>query len=382
MTLYVLVDFVDENTEFSERKWQVVLEESASSDPLKILLLSASEIQDYQHKEHEIWLVLSAKVCSFYTIQIPKVSTKDILPAIGSILEDDLTQNFSEYHCFYQPSASGKSLDLQVGLIDKHIYTHLLYEWQSHGVSISGVSVDWLALNDHEFLLMSSGHALVNSEALKGYILCSRVNQILTDLKQSTQVFYFDKPETALHDGQLLAQEFPIWLISRLKLKGLFDISMRKKRFDLLESMPRSRVEYFFIRASASLFIMSLLGFSFFFVRNTIEYFHNKKIMSTYTEQATDDLERKLSIYQAHQTQKNKFWSLFISLQKAMVPGIRLENFSYEQEHVKCALTASDMSILQNFKRRLNQAHLSVQESQVLVENEGIKATIELRGHP
>jgi hypothetical protein len=382
MTLYVLVDFVDENIEFSERKWQVVLEESASSDPFKILLLSASEIQDYQHKEHEIWLVLSAKVCSFYTIQIPKVSTKDILPAIGSILEDGLTQDFSDYHCFYQPFASGKTLVLRVGLIDKHIYTHLMYQWQSHGVSISGVTVDWLALNDNEFLLLPSAHALVNTEELKGYLLSSRVNQILEDLKQSTQVFYFDKPEITLHNGQLLAQDFPIWLISRLKLKGLFDISMRKKRLNLLESMPRTRVEYFFIRACVGLFTVSLLGFSFFFIRNSTEYFHNKKIMSTYTQEATDDLEHKLSIYQAHQTQKNKFWSLFISLQKAMVPGIHLENFTYEQEHLKCALTASDMSILQNFKRRLSQAHLSLQESQVLVENEGIKATIELRGHP
>ena len=62
-----------------------------------------------------------------------------------------------------------------------------------------------------------------------------------------------------------------------------------------------------------------------------------------------------------------------------MIPGINIKYFDYDQEHLKLRVTALEMPLLQNFKRRLLQAHLSVQESQVQVQQDGIQASLELR---
>lgn len=382
MTLYVLVDFIDENIEFSARKWQVVLDENLPQESLKLLNLRLEQIQAYLSQGHEVWLILSAKVCSFYQVQLPKLSKKDIIPAIGSVLEDGLTQAFDDYHCFYQVLSSSKNLVLQVGLIDTKLLTDIMYQWQSSGITISGTTIDWFALNNNEFLLLPDGHALAATETIKGFIFNSLLKQTISAMPTSTIFFSFNSSEPFLENANLIELDFPMWLLKRLKSKGLFDISMRKKHFDFLESMPRGRIEFIFIRACISLFALSLLATTILFIKNSIEYFNNKKIMSTFTEQATDDLEQKLHIYQSHQAQKNKFWGLFIAIQKAMLPGIRIENLNYDQGKLKFALSASDMSVLQQFKRRLMQARLAPQESQVLVEKEGIKATIELRVHP
>ena len=76
---------------------------------------------------------------------------------------------------------------------------------------------------------------------------------------------------------------------------------------------------------------------------------------------------------------KNKFWGLFISLQKSNLPGIVVKHFDYSQDHLKLVVEASDTRIFQMFKKKLMQSHIRVEQSQVVVQQNGIKANLDLR---
>ena len=143
--------------------------------------------------------------------------------------------------------------------------------------------------------------------------------------------------------------------------------------------MQKKHIESLFIKFSMGLLVLSILVFMGFFVKNLINYTHNKHIIQSFSLQATDDLELKLATYQRHQVVKNKFWGLFISLQKSNLPGIVVKHFDYNQEHLKLVVEASDTRIFQMFKKKLMQSHIRVEQSQVVVQQNGIKANLDLR---
>ena len=372
--LYIFQDDLHWPQSLDLLQWQVVLDDGQ----LQFLTIGLPDILQYVQAGHEIWLILSSQIASIHHVSLPKVSRKDILPAIASILEDQLTQEFSHLHCFYQIQEQKKTTSkYEVVLIDRHHFQQSLLKWQSLKVPVMGVTLDWFALQSNQVVCLENGDAIANSEIFQGFVPKSLLQTQRFKLAQGTD-FYSQQPipDTPYHP---INTSVPQWLVHRLKTQGLVDISMRPKSFQHLEWMQKKRIESLFIKCSVGLLAVSILGFMGFFVKNVLNYTHNKHIIQSFSQQPTDDLELKLATYQRHQVVKNKFWGLFISLQKASLPGIVVKHFDYSQEHLKLVVEASDTRIFQMFKKHLMQAHIRVEQSQVLVQQNSIKANLDLR---
>ena len=372
--LYIFQDDLHWPQSLDLLQWQVVLDD----DQLQLLTIGLPDILQYVQEGHEIWLILTSQVAGIHHVSLPKVSRKDILPAIASVLEDQLTQEVSHLHCFYQILEQQKTTSkYAVVLIDRHHFQQSLLKWQSLKVPVMGVTLDWFALQSNQVLCLENGDAIASSDIFQGFVPKSLVQTKRLELQQATTVYsqqpINDMPYHPIHTS------IPQWLVHRLKTHGLVDISMRPKSFQHIEWMQKKRIESLFIKFSVGLLVLSILVFIGFFVKNVINYTHNKHIIQSFSLQATDDLELKLATYQRHQVVKNKFWGLFISLQKANLPGIVVKHFDYNQEHLKLVVEASDMRIFQMFKKKLMQSHVRVEQSQVVVQQNGIKANLDLR---
>jgi hypothetical protein len=264
-------------------------------------------------------------------------------------------------------------------LIEKTKLNQIQDQWNSLGILFTGITLDWYALNDNEVLLLPDGDGIANIDNIKGWVSKSLVpNKVI---------------QSGLHPAyySCLSCPYPIqfnnigdnlyqWVAERIvKNQRLFDIRMLSRKLPFLEGISNSQIKDVFLKFVVGFGIFTLIVDAGFFVKNFIHYRHQKQILQSYTEVATDSLEQKLLIYRQQLAQKNKFWVVFNGLQQAMMPGIHIKHFDYTQEHLKINITALEMPLFQNFKRRLFQAHLDVQESQVQVSQEGVQANLDLR---
>lgn len=329
--------------------------------------LTLAEIVQYQGLGHEICYVLSCKQVGLHQIQLPKLAKKDMLAAIGSILEDQLTEEFSQLNCFYKLEADKEAFTYIIGLINQLQFQESLSFWSSHGVFLNKVTLDWFALSNHQLLLMQDGDAIANTEML-GWIPRSLVH---SKLPLSSQTNY----QTLSFESDI---ERKLWIVKQLKHKSIFDIRMQASSSQKL-ALSRATVEKGLKWGLISWVAISLIVFLGFFGHNWWQYSKNQKWIESFSEQPTESLELKLAKYRHYQSEKNKFWGVFVALQHAIGRDITIKNFDYSQEHLKMTVMASDMSHFQDFKRLLIKSRLKVDVSQVLVQQEGIKANVDLQ---
>lgn len=379
MTVYVLLDEYRETSDWGLSSWRIVVQDIKQPELLVQQEASLKQIQELSSQGHSLWLILSAKFASLHQIKFPKMSGKDILPAIRSVVEDDLTQNFDAYHCFYQIQVQGKENRILFGLMDKTFFEYVLYFWQKHGIAVAGITLDWFALNASEVLFLESGDALAHVGELRGWLQKSLVPSRLLNKSKSFQSFCISSHDDMHIHAQPISLSYLIWLVKRLLHTGLFDISMPVKTVKFLDNLSRPQLERLFLKMALGMLGISLLGFSGIFIKNCVYYFENQKKIESYAAHTKVNLEQKLLTYQRQQAQKNQFWKLFIGLQQAVKPGLQLINLNYEAQHLILTVKARDMGVLQKFKQALIRAHLYVKESQVIVENRGISASIEIK---
>jgi hypothetical protein len=371
MTIFIFNEYCDLETQ----TFPIVLQELQQ---LKCLSLSIHEILKYHQNGHEIWLVLPVKMCSIHQVELPKLSRKDVIPAIESILEDCLPQDFQDLHCFFH-GPMGKPGIFQVAVIEKKRLSQIQEQWSSLGVIPAGITLDWYALKDNQVLLLPGGDAIANTDAFKGWVSKSLVEAKLIQMPLSS-IFYSLVPCVYNIQFNPIREQMNQWVVEQILLNnGLYDIRMTSRRIPMLEGISNAQIKDVFLRFAVGFALFTVILDIGFLINNFIHYRHQKYILQSYTEVATDSLEQKISIYRRHLAQKNKFWLVFNGLQHAMMSGINIKHFDYSQEHLKVRVTALEMPLLQNFKHRLQQAHLNVQESQVQVQQDGIQANLEIR---
>lgn len=362
--LFVFSEQLSLNHQAIDRLWPVYLDENES---LEFKELTLVEIANYQSLGHEICLVLSSKFVSFHQILLPKLAKKDMLAAIGSMLEDQLTEEFSKLHCFYKLEPNKEPFTYTIGLIDDLQFQGCLNFWSSHGVFLNQVTLDWYALANHQWLTMTDGDALANTDIL-GWVPRSLVNsKLLSSPKTSHEALSFES------DIQKNS-----WIVQQLKQKSIFDIRMNTGSGQRLV-LSRSYIEKGFKWGLAGWVGISMLLFMIFFGHNWWQYTKNQKWIESFSEQPTESLELKLAKYRHYQSEKNKFWTVFVALQHASNPEISIKSFDYNQEHLKLTVMARDMAHFQEFKRLLLQSRLKMDVSQVVVQQEGIKAIVDLK---
>jgi type II secretory pathway component PulL len=365
--LFVFSEQLVINQNEPQQVWPVFFDEEKASETKALTL---AEIAEYQIQGHEICLVLSCKHVGLHEISLPKLAKKDMLPAIASVLEDQLTQDFSKLHCFYRLESGKATVTYLVGLLDGLKFQQCLNFWSSQGIFLNQVSLDWFALSKPQLLLLPDGDAIVNADIL-GWVPSSLVNyRLLSSSENAYEILSFESDE-----------QRQAWIVGQLKQKTLFDIRMKAPSSQKL-ALSRVNIEKGFKWSLLTWFVISFLGFLIAFGQNWRQYAKNQQWIESFSEEPTQGLELKLAKYRRFQAEKNKFWGVFIALQHAIGRDISIKTFDYTQAHLKLTVIAGDMSHFQDFKRKLIQSRLKVDVSQVLVQQEGIRANIDLRMNP
>lgn len=378
MTIFIFLDSQAKIEDVCQHQFTVVKEQLARGE-YETTVLGFSQLLSDVEQGQDFWLVLPAKLASLHILQLPKLSRKDLLPALRSMLEEQMIDDFDKYHCFYQSVSSGAGLDLLVGLTDKTYLDNLVYQFEANGVQLAGVTLDWYALKPNEALLLSSEEALVRTADFLGWVPKSLLKAKLLPKLATVQVFAVKSLDFAPLNTEVLNETFFVWLIKRCRHHGLFDILMPYKAFNLLDKLPKAKAELYTKRGVLVLFISSILFFMGLFLSNSYQHYKNKQMIASFITEPSENLEAKLTEYRLHQAQKNQFWKVYIGLQKSYLPEIKILNFSYTQGVIHLSLSSNSTSDFQSFKQNLRQNQIQAQESQVLVSGQGLKANLDLR---
>jgi len=378
MTIFIFIDSQAKIEDVCQHQFTVVKEgqppglyETTVMDFQK-LLACVAEGEDF-------WLVLPSKLVSLHVLQLPKLSRHDIIPAVRSVLEEQMIEDFDSYHCFYQSASSSQGLDLVIGLMDKIFLNQLCYQFEANGVQIAGVTLDWFALNQNEALLLSSEEAIVRTSDFLGWVPKSLLKAKLLPKLANAHVFAVRSLDLAPLNTEILNETFYVWVIKRFRQRGLFDILMPYRPFNVLDKLPKAKAELYTKRGVAVLFFSSILFFIGLFSSNAYQYHQNQKMIRSFIAEPSEDLEVKLAQYRSHQLEKNRFWKVYLGLQKAYIPEIKILNFEYDNGLIQLTLSSNSSASFQSFKQNLSQNNIQAQESQVQVSGLGIKANLDLR---
>jgi hypothetical protein len=380
MSIFVFIDPALSCEDIKSSKFTLVEEQLATQEPAySVTVASFEDLLPLIEQGKQFWLVISAKLASFHRVELPKLSRKDVFPAIGSILEEQMTQDFGSYHCFYQSTPVATGLSLEVGCIDKSFFEHLVFQFEANGIQISGVAMDLHALNDNEVLLLSSEDAIARVPDFLGWVPKSLLRAKLMPTLGLSRVLCAKKLDFAPLNAEIIEENFYLWCVKRFNEKGIFDILMPEKPFDFLEKIPKAKAELYTKRGVAALFLGSIIFFLSLFFSNIYYHRQNKQIITSSAAVPSEELAEKLVIYNRQQTERNRFWRVFVGLQKSYNTDIKIVSFNYNQGVIHLALNAPSLASFQAFKKNLAVNRIRLQESGVAVTGTSVKANLDLR---
>lgn len=361
--LYIFCEHLQDVESDSQHEFDVVLEDNLAFEAPQLLKMSRPDLRQHVEEGHEICLVLSAKTCSIHHVKIPKVKSKDLPNVLKSVVEDQLTQDFSELFMFYQIQQEHlDGCDYRVFLWDKNDIQFLLDYFKDFGPL--KLTLDWFALKDQEALVDAQGNALVFVDEIQGWLNASLFKQ-----RQSTEL-----QKAVCIDLENLSRE--VWCVTRFSELGLVDILLRPKSFDIHMYLPRAKFDPIFYRSLLALVFFVGVAFVMFFAKGATFYMQNNQNIQSYAEKPSESLAQKLALYQRQQQQKNKFWELFIPFQKVYIPGLQIKQISFRQNKLYVSLTVQQLQMLHLVKSRLTAMHLKVEDTQVVSEQQGTRAVL------
>lgn len=361
--LYIFCEHLHDVTLKPQLEYDVVLEDNLILDALKLVKMKWDDLLHHVADGHEICLVLAAKTCSIHHVQIPKVKNKDLPFVLQSVLEDQLTQDFSELHMYYQLHHEKlEGSDYRVLLWDKRYIQSLLAHFEALGPL--KLTLDWFALQEEEILADEQGNALVFTSSIKGWLnasLFKQCNQM--ELQQASKI-------------DLITSSKEVWCVERFSKLGLVDILLKPKTFDIYSYLPRAKFEPIFFKSIWILIFFVCVALVMFLAKGAATYVQNYKTIQSFAEKPSESLTQKLALYQRQQKQKNKFWELFIPLQKAYVPGLHIKQISFRQDKLYVSIVVTQIQMIQLIKSRLMSMHLKVEDTQVVSEENGTRAIL------
>ena len=355
--LYIFCEHLKGVEDASSHDYHVVIEDNIAQPTLQSARLKWEALFQLVQEGHEVCLVVSAKTCSIHHVKVPKVKSKDLPLVLQSLLEDKLTQDFSDLQMYYQKHQEFvDGCDYRVFLWDKAYIQNLLRHFK--GLGVLRLTMDWFALQPHECFVDENGNALVYTEEIQGWMSASLYKQ---------QTFEAKKIEAVNVD---------VWMVGQFSHLGLVDILLKPKAFDIHTLLPRSKFEPIFFRSARGLIFIVTMMFIMVFAKSIGIYFQNHHTIQSYAEKPSESLTQKLQLYQRQQIQKNKFWDLYIPLQKIYIPGLQIKQITYRQNKLQVSLVVQQIQMIQLLKARLSGMHLKVEDTQVVSEQQGTRAVL------
>jgi hypothetical protein len=319
--------------------------------------------------------VLPAKFCTIYQIDLPKLPAKDIPAAIESSLEDRLIQNFSSLWWFYQKSDQG---GFDVFVWDKAWLESIRQFWIEHDVTLRGITIDWFALTPREIFIFNQGDALIRSDEHNGYLSYQLFLNWFKDKSFEANVYYsefqFDFP------GAQCVPSWPEWMVHRFLEQSPVNIDKKPLEFDLQNYLTREKIERYFPNVIFSVLGFIILVFVVIFGKNTVMYFQNIKALHQFSNPQMGSLQRNLASYQRQQAQKKQFWSIWIALQKAIPPSLKIQQIKYDQNKMQLNFEMPNVAELQQMKNKLIRKNIKIIQSQVQLVPNGVRVVLQLQG--
>jgi hypothetical protein len=355
--LYIFCEHLKDVEDASSHDYHVVIEDNIAQPTLQSTQLKWEPLFQLVQEGHEVCLVVSAKTCSIHHVKVPKVKNKDLPLVLQSLLEDKLTQDFSELQMYYQKHQEvAEGCEYRVFLWDKAYIQNLLRHFK--GLGVLKLTMDWFALQPQECLLDEKGNALVYTDEIQGWMSASLFKQQTLNAKRIEGVVV------------------DIWMVEQFSHLGLVDILLKPKAFDIHALLPRAKFEPIFIRSVTGLMVIVGIAWVMFFAKNIEMYFQNHHTIQSYAEKPSESLTQKLALYQRQQMQKNKFWDVYIPLQKIYIPGLQIKQITYRQNKLQVSLVVQQIQMIQLLKARLSGMHLKVEDTQVVSEQQGTRAVL------
>lgn len=325
------------------------------------------ELNDEVLRTYSAWLILPVKKCSIFQVQLPKIQKKDIRKVIQSILEDSLLQDFSELWWSYEKTNS----DYLVYIWDKKYIEEVQVFWQEKGLRILGFSLDWFALSENEIWLEEGAGAYMYTKTAKGFLPDSLFSN--WSKTQTSNEMVYSKKTHRVHPS------WQHWVLHRLKQKPMRNIFAKYRHFDVNDYLNIIELKRWFPKV-----ILSALGLSLTVFFGVLSYQYvlihqNKHQLQHYPGISTKHLEEQLNRYQHLEFEKNKFWVLWIGLQKT-TQALEIKNMNYDQNKMHIELLAKDLQSLQTFKKRLSLRRIRVEQLQAQTFRDGVRAVLDLQG--
>ncbi|RUR11733.1 type II secretion system protein GspL [Legionella septentrionalis] len=344
---------------------------------------SFSEIKSLQ-KDARTFVILPTEVSSLYEVELPWLLERKARAAIPYALEEQLAQNVVSLHFAYDRRhyQNGRYL---VGVIDKDYLHNLLAKLAQAGLAFDAITLDWFALKDDEACI-SETSLLIREEHFKGALSFALASRYLMNKPASLNLFSFsDSPDLGYSSANKLDSSSQLWIAKRLYEVPFLNFCQGE--FQLRSAQYNNRYWYAVGAGLAGTWLVVWLVMNIFNL-----YFLSKEnrkldeqiavIYKQFFPEARQVIRPKFRITQLLNSKTgddNPLWPLLAKLTQAFNPDeFKIQQFRFQNQALTVTLASKNFAALEQLQQKLQQAGVTVKQTQAASSEQEVLATLEL----
>lgn len=346
---------------------------------------SISELQTLTAKTRTI-VVLSSEFCSFYEVELPKLSQRKARSAIPYALEDQVAQNIDTLHFAFSQNLYHNQRYL-VAVIDKALLAAWVKKIQQLSISFDALTIDWFALKPDEAVVKTDS-LMVNETGFKGTLNPTLAKHYLQKCPVTVKVLAFGNSNSLLAKSshQHGDESVYTWIAQRLYQSFVLDLCQG-------EFEKRGAKHSFVVGYKTFAILIAVWLMSFLLSKSVQWYTLNQEIKQTeqqiaqvyrtFFPDARQIVNPKFRINQLLKTaslgRNQTIWTLLSAVADTLpLPQFQVLAMRYQNQSLSIQLTAQDFSTLEQLQLKLRQSGVQVRQAKAALQEKQVLATLEL----
>jgi general secretion pathway protein L len=339
-----------------------------------------------QDKAHTI-IVLPTEMSTLHYVELPWLSDRKARLALPFALEEMVAQKVSELHIAFSKQYYQNEQYLVV-VIDKTFLSMVMARFDELGLCFDAITLDWFALQDAPVCVTETG-LLVSDASFQGALSGDVAALYLESQTDLSSIVRFDDsaPTLILPSFHCVSGSFYEWVAKRLaKIKPMTlcqgDLQHRQRGASVARWYHVS-LGLLGLWLACIVVMDTVLSYRLSHQLSEVDR-HISVIYHEFFPQATQVISPKFRVEQwlhaagAHQDET--FWRLLNALAQAgNHHAFTIQHLRYEHNMLSVSLISPDFEALETLERRLQQASITVTQTQASSQKQHVMATLELR---
>ena len=333
-------------------------------------------------------VVLPTEYCSLYYLELPRLNVNKARAALPYALEEHVAQAVSALHVAFDQEHY-RNKHYLTAVIDRVFLEQLMTRLDDAMLPFDVITLDWFALNDGE-VVVSPTSLLIHDEVFIGALTMELAAMYCSKRTTSSPITLFRESAVAfntLSSLHVVDGSFYEWVA--LRLLDAKPINLCQGALQHNNKQIRRVYWYQALGSLIGLWFVSFLCLNVFILHRLNHHIAllDQKIATIYHEffpQAHQVISPVFRVEQrlkeGHSSNDAVFWKLQSILATVLTTSeFTVEQLRFQHQTLTVTLIANDFESLDELQHRLQQAGVTVKQTQAASHEQKVMATLELR---